>query len=76
MQKGTETSELRGMAIEELEEKLVDLRNDLSKEKAVIASGTRAEKPAKIRNLRRTIGRIMTIINEKKKKENEVKKKE
>jgi large subunit ribosomal protein L29 len=57
---------LRDNSVEELEEKMVSLRGELSKEKAVIASGTRAEKPSKIRNTRRQVARILTLINEKK----------
>ena len=56
---------LRDNSVEELEAKLVELKNELSKEKAMIASGTRAEKPSKIRNTRRQIATILTIINEK-----------
>ena len=57
---------LRDLAVAELEAKLVELKTTLSKEKAQVASGTRAEKPAKIRNARRGIARILTIIHEKK----------
>lgn len=58
-------SELREMGGEALQERLVEMRADLAKEKSLTASGTRAEKPAKIRNLRRGIARILTILNEK-----------
>ena len=57
--------QLRDNSVEDLEEKIVDLRGVLSKEKAVIASGTRAEKPSKIRNTRRQIARLLTLVNEK-----------
>ncbi|MAG18034.1 MAG: 50S ribosomal protein L29 [Candidatus Diapherotrites archaeon] len=56
---------LRDNSVEELEGKLVDLKNVLSKEKAMVASGTRAEKPSKIKNTRRQIARILTIVAEK-----------
>lgn len=59
-------SELRDLAAEELESRLVDLRADIAKERALSASGTRAEKPAKVRNMRRTVARILTILKEKK----------
>ncbi|MCR4368427.1 MAG: 50S ribosomal protein L29 [archaeon] len=58
-------AQLRDNSVEELESKIVDLKNVLSKERATIASGTRAEKPAKIRNTRREIARILTLIGEK-----------
>jgi len=68
-------SQVRELGPKEAEEKLVVLRRDLSKERAVIASGTRPENPGKIRAIRRDIARIITIINEKEKlKGNEVKK--
>lgn len=56
---------LRDNSVEELEAKMLELKTELSKEKAIVASGTRAEKPAKIRGLRRQIARILTILNEK-----------
>jgi len=57
-------AKLRDNSREDLDAKLVELKNDLSKEKAMVASGTRAEKPSKIRNTRRQIARILTIIRE------------
>lgn len=59
-------AQLRENSVEELEAKIIDLRNELSKEKALISSGTRAEKPSKIRNTRRQVARLLTLINEKK----------
>ncbi|MBI4210129.1 MAG: 50S ribosomal protein L29 [Candidatus Diapherotrites archaeon] len=59
---------LRDNSTPELEAKIVDLKSELVKERALISSGTRAEKPAKIRNARRQVARILTIINEKKAK--------
>lgn len=60
-------SEIREMSLEEAREKLVVLRKDLAKQRAVIASGTRPENPGKIRSIRRDIARILTVINEKEK---------
>lgn len=57
---------LRDTSIEELEAKLLEVKGELSREKAMVSSGTRAEKPAKIRNARRQIARILTIIGQKK----------
>lgn len=58
-------SELRELSVVELDERLVQLRTDLAKERASVASGSRAEKPAKIRNLRRGIARVLTIMGQK-----------
>ncbi|MFH1586917.1 MAG: 50S ribosomal protein L29 [Candidatus Diapherotrites archaeon] len=60
-------SELRESGVEELEDMLLGLKTSLAKEKALVASGTRPEKPATIRGLRRKIARIITIAGEKKK---------
>lgn len=66
MAKQIKPSVLRDSAVEELEEKLGELKSELAKERAMTASGTRPEKPANIKTLRRSIARILTIINEKK----------
>ena len=55
------------MGSPQLEEKLLELKSALGKERASLSSGTRAEKPAKIRNLRRDIARVLTAITAKKK---------
>lgn len=61
-----EIKTIRGTAASELEEKLLGFRTELAKERAVVASGTRPEKPGNIRKLRKNIARILTIKNEKK----------
>ena len=55
------------MAGPELVEKIQELRQELTKERALIASRTRPEKPSKIRNIRKDIARMLTILNERKK---------
>ncbi len=59
-------SEIRELSENEAMEKLQELRAELSKENALIASGTRPEKPGRVRNLRRIIARILTVVREKK----------
>jgi len=67
--------DMRSLTIEELETKMLEVKAELSKEKGSISSGTKAENPGKIRNLRRTIARILTVIKEKQmQKEKEEKK--
>src|SRR3989338_5229450 len=56
--------ELREMGEESLEEKLLELRTGLSKERGTISSGTKPENPGKIKQMRRDIARILTILNE------------
>ena len=61
---------LRAGAIRELDQKewderLVDLRKDLMKVKGIMASGGMPEDVGKVREIRRTIARMLTIKNEK-----------
>ena len=58
------TSEMRDMTIEELQAKAVESSEELCKLK--IQHGIRPlENPTVIKNLRKTIARISTVINEK-----------
>lgn len=67
--------ELREMGAEERKAKMVELREELSKDRGHIASGTRPENTGKMRAVRKTIARILTIENEAKTKQQEVPKK-
>ena len=58
--------ELRGMKVEELENKLRDARLELMKLKGKKSLGT-LDKPASLRNTRRLIARILTVLGEKRK---------
>ena len=57
-------SEIRKMNLEERENKLIELRAELSKQRALIAAGGALENPTKARLLRRTIARLLTIMRE------------
>lgn len=57
--------EIREMDEEEMEDLLSQLRNDLAKENAAIASGTQPENPGKIKEIKKTIARTLTIKNER-----------
>ena len=57
--------DLRGMGDEELNAKNLEIAAELSREKGSVAAGTKAESPGKIRELRKTIARIMTLKNER-----------
>jgi large subunit ribosomal protein L29 len=57
-------SEIRDMSIEEMRAKLRELRAELARERAVAAAGGSVENPGRIRELRRTIARILTIMKE------------
>ena len=58
-------SVFRESGLEELQEKLVQFKTELAKERASIASGSRSEKPATIKNLRKDIARVLTVMTEK-----------
>jgi large subunit ribosomal protein L29 len=57
--------DIRTMKDADLEKQLKDLRNDLLKQRAITATGGAPESPGRIRELRRTIARILTIQKEK-----------
>lgn len=57
--------EIRSMSDEELRKKLQELRAELMKEKAVKASGGAVSNPGRMREIRRTIARILTVLNER-----------
>jgi len=57
--------EMREMDGRTLEERLGDLRRELSLESGAVASGGRATNPGRIRELRRTIARILTLMGER-----------
>lgn len=48
----------------EREKALLDLRKELMVEKSASASGGQLDNPAKIKNLRRSIARMLTIIKQ------------
>ncbi|VVB61180.1 50S ribosomal protein L29 [uncultured archaeon] len=59
--------EAREMPKENLDKKLSEIRLELAKELGKIRVGGVAENPGKIREMKKTIARILTIQSEKKK---------
>ncbi len=57
-------TEIREMSQEDIERKLVELRSELAKQRAAMASGAGMENPGVIRAIRRSIARILTYMNE------------
>ncbi len=55
--------EIRDMTPEEAREKAFELRNELLRERSKVASGGAPENPGRIREIKRTIARILTIEN-------------
>ncbi len=60
--------ELRDMNLDELKAKLRELRAELARERAIAASGGSLENPGRMRELKRTIARIITIVKETREK--------
>jgi large subunit ribosomal protein L29 len=59
------SKEIRGMSTEEMLQRLREFRAELARAQATAAAGGSLENPARIRELKRTIARILTIIKEK-----------
>jgi len=60
--------DIRDMSSEERKKKLNELRTELMRLKTMIKAGGTVENPMKIRELRKTIARILTIEHEQLKK--------
>ena len=57
--------EIMTMSPIEIEQKVIELKQELAKERASIASGTKSENPGKIKKLRRDVARLLTIKRQK-----------
>ncbi len=60
------TEELRNLSKQELNEKMVALKKSLFEMLSQRSTG-RVEKPSKIKDARRDVARILTVLNEKQK---------
>ncbi len=56
--------EIREMSREEREKKLRELRAELMKLRSIVKSGGRLDNPCRIREIRKTIARILTVNRE------------
>jgi large subunit ribosomal protein L29 len=56
--------DIRDLSNNEMEDKIIELRNELLREKSMIAAGGAAENPGRIKEIKRTIARILTIKQE------------
>lgn len=61
--------EIRSWNDEELKKKLEELRAEQLNQRMLKVLGGAIENPARIRNTRRAIARILTVLNERKRKE-------
>ncbi|VVC01022.1 50S ribosomal protein L29 [uncultured archaeon] len=60
------SSKVRDFADAELKAKLFEYQKELNSERGLLASGGRTSNPGKLRELRKTIARIITIMHERK----------
>ena len=58
------SDEIRDMNQNELEEKMNDLKKEIVEERGQIETGGFAENPGRIGEMKKTIARIKTILNE------------
>jgi len=58
--------EIINMSTEDRTKKLAELRTELARMKTMIRAGGAVENPTRVRDLRKTIARILTIENEAK----------
>jgi len=70
--------EIRGVSSEDRQKRLRELQTELMRLRTMIKAGGSIENPARVRELRKAIARILTVENEPKpvKKEEKKKKKE
>ena len=59
-------SKIREMTDSELSAKLFEFQKELNAERGMLSTGGRTSNPGKIRELRRTIARALTIAHERK----------
>lgn len=56
--------EIREMPLDERMRRLEELRTELSKLRTMISAGGSVENPGRVRALRRTIARLLTVMRE------------
>jgi large subunit ribosomal protein L29 len=61
--------EIRDMSKEERVRRLSELRTDLVRMRTMVKAGGAVENPSRIRELKKTVARILTVMNEEAKKE-------
>ena len=59
------TKDFRGLARDELESRMAEFKKELLKLNVEVASGANTSSPGKIKQVKKNIARILTILNEK-----------
>ena len=57
--------EITAMNEEDLKNRLVEIRKDLIKQNAQIATGTTPKSPGQVKQMKKTIARILTVMKSK-----------
>ena len=57
--------DIRGMDIGSLNAKLLELKKEMIKVNAQIAIGTAPKSPGQVKSIKKTIAKILTVLNEK-----------
>jgi large subunit ribosomal protein L29 len=65
----TKIREIRDMSHEERERRLSELRTELVRMRTMVKAGGAVENPSRIRELKKTVARILTVMNEETRKE-------
>ncbi len=60
------TKEIRSMNKEDLNAKLEELRKELIKVNAQVSTGTTPKSPGQVKQIKKNIAKILTILHEKK----------
>lgn len=58
--------ELRNMSEDEIDDEMKSLISELIRERGLVTAGGAPEKPGRIKEIRRTIARIQTVMTERK----------
>jgi|TARA_Y100000294_G_scaffold173463_1_gene189659 large subunit ribosomal protein L29 len=64
--KNLKNSELIKLKMKDLEEKLIDLRKEMSELISSAGRGTLKKESGSLKSIRRNIARVLTVMNEKK----------
>lgn len=57
--------DIRDLSVEEMDEKVIELKGQLLRERSMIAAGGVPENPGNIGEMKRTIAKIMTVKTQK-----------
>ena len=59
------TKELKGLSDQELNSRISELKKEMVKLNAQVATGTPPKNPMEIKNIKKTVAKILTILNER-----------